>query len=166
MRFYLKRFLQSGGALFTVYNELGDIAFLVTGVRSLLSAKMSLRSADGVELARITGMGTSSLSKFSIEIPGEKRMTLIQSITPGGISVSARNPNWSFRGDPALGNFDVIDVDRTLVMTHGAQWKANGSRWYVQIENDRDIVRCLCICAVVDGLLSEGEVSFLPAKGS
>ena len=65
-----------------------------------------------------------------------------------------------------MGNFDVIDVDRTLVMTHGAQWKANGSRWYVQIENDRDIVRCLCICAVVDGLLSEGEVSFLPAKGS
>ena len=120
----------------------------MTGIRTLLSAKLSLVTAEDIEAARITGVGTASLSKFTIEIPGERRMTLLQNLTPAGGSVTVRNPNWSFRGDISMGNFDVIDCCSC-----------------VQVEDERNIVRCLCLCAIVDGLLTGSAETPIPVKG-
>lgn len=165
MRFYMQRATGSGGSLFTVCDDKGNDAFRVTGIRTLLSAKLSLVTAEDIEAARITGVGTASLSKFTIEIPGERRMTLLQNLTPAGGSVTVRNPNWSFRGDISMGNFDVIDVDRSLIMTHGVKWGANGCCWCVQVEDERNTVRCLCLCAIVDGLLTGSAETPIPVKG-
>ncbi len=165
VRFYMKRAAESGRVLFWVCDEMGNDAFRVAGMRSLLSAKLSLMTPEGREAARITGVGTASLSKFTVEIPGERRMTLLQNLSPAGGSISVRNPNWSFRGDISMGNFDVIDVDRSLIMTHGTEWGADGCRWCVEIADERNTLRCLCLCAIADGLLTGGAESPVPVKG-
>ena len=65
MRFYMQRATGSGAGLFTVCDDKGNDAFRVTGIRTLLSAKLSLVTAEDIEAARITGVGTASLHRNS-----------------------------------------------------------------------------------------------------
>ena len=81
MNFYLKRAINSSDSLlFLVYegNASEEIVYRLKGTYGVLSGKISLLDERENEMARMVQMGTPSLSKFSIEIPGRRKAGLCQ----------------------------------------------------------------------------------------
>ncbi len=154
MNFYLKRAINSSDSLlFLVYegNASEEIVYRLKGTYGVLSGKISLLDERENEMARMVQMGTPSLSKFSIEIPGRRKAMLIRNLTVPGGSFVMRCPSWRLRGTPVSGNFDLVDVDRRVVLTHGVDWKQDV--YAIQIQREEDVILGLCVCAAVDSVI-------------
>lgn len=155
MTFYLRRFVNgTDSLLFVIQDAAGEILYRVEGMNSKLSGEMCLLNAANQPVAWILRVGTASLSKFNIEIPGRKRTVVVRNLTVPGGSFVMRFPSWQLRGLPVSGCFDLVDVDRSVVLTHGMDWKENVC--CIQILKEENVVLGLCVCILLNETISGG----------
>ena len=58
-------------------------------------------------------------------------MTLLCSFVASEPLFKINGQTWVFRGDVLLRNFDVVDVDRTVIFIHGTQWMSQSGNSYI-----------------------------------
>lgn len=69
---------------------------------------------------------------------------------------------WHFRGDLVARNFDVIDVDSSVLLSHQKCWKDRMDCFAVEIRQPAFEVPLLCVCLCVD-LTTEGDINAVVA---
>lgn len=163
MKFYIK---QSTGteALFTVIDALGQSVYSVTGDSLSIGSKVYLIDNNQNEAARIFSLGISAMSRYSVFIGDKERARVTLNLASSKQPIKIKGVGWSFRGDLLTRSYDLIDVDSTVVMTHGRCWNENGDCFAVDIANQSKVLLCLCIAVILDSTVIGGSVKPVPAS--
>ena len=164
MKFYIK---QSTGTeiLFTVSDSLGQPVYQVTGDSLSIGSKSYLIDNNKNEAARIFSVGLSAISKYSVFIDDKERARVILNLTAPKQPVKIKGikgENWRFRGDLVTRSYDIINVDSSVVMTHGRCWNVSGDCFAVDVTNESDVLLCLCIAIILDNTVIGSSVAALP----
>ena len=151
MHFYLKE-NSHGDALFCIFGQEGSLCYRVTGDLYSINGRAFLEDAHGVRQARIHRMGTASLATYTVYVEGQPKARLLFNLALPGEPFKIKSPPWSLRGDPLSRSFDIVDVDRSVVMTHGCCWNVRGGSYGLDIADNANTALCLCVAAVVDSI--------------
>ena len=165
MILYLKQSIEPGNLLFHVMDELGHPCYQVFINKHRFGKCIHIETTEQGKVADIHCMGFSKLLRSSIFINGRKCMTLLCSFAASEPLFKINGQTWIFRGDVLLRNFDVVDVDRTVIFIHGAQWRPqSGNGYTLQIEQPEFALESLCISVVIDAFASGGECTQTAAE--
>ena len=117
MKLYLKRDVSAGDISFSVLDECGREKYRVVSVKKKLSTRLNLSvtNTDGETAAKIRRFPLANA--FVLRV-GKSHVTFVIVPTKRGILSYFYGNNWHILGDVAAKNFTVIDVDKTLVLSH------------------------------------------------
>ena len=136
MRLFLKQNTDGGKTLFTVSDELGRLVYTVAGDSNTIGGKFYLLDNKKIPVARISRLGTTTLSRYAVYIDGQERATVIQNFAAPRQPYRLRGIAWQFR---ICGDCFAIDVLK-----------------------EEDVILSLCISVAVDNTITGGAVSALP----
>ena len=162
MRLFLKQNTDGGKTLFTVSDELGRLVYTVAGDSNTIGGKFYLLDNKKIPVARISRLGTTTLSRYAVYIDGQERATVIQNFAAPRQPYRLRGITWQFRGDPMTRSFDLVCLDSTLIMSHGRCWGICGDCFAIDVLKEEDVILSLCISVAVDNTITGGAVSALP----
>lgn len=158
MILYLKQSTEPGNLLFHVMDELGHPCYQVFIKKYRFGKRIDIETMEQEKIAYIQCMSFSKILRGSIFVNGRKRLTLLCSFAAYEPLFKINGQTWVFRGDVLLRNFDVVDVDRTVIFIHGKQWTPQAGNGYtLQIEQTEFAIESLCISVVIDAFASRGE---------
>jgi len=161
MKFYLKQSTDTD-ALFTVIDSLGQAVYRVTGDSLSIGSKFYLIDNNENEAAHIFSVGLTTISKYSISIDDKERARVTLNLNSKHSPIKIKGVNWHFRGDLLTRSFDLIDLNSTVVMTHGRCWNQNGDCFGVEVTKESDVLLCLCIAVILDNTVIGGIAAALP----
>ena len=158
MILYLKQSTEPGSLLFHVMDELGHPCYQVFIKKHRFEKCVYIETMEQEKVAAIHCIGFSKMLRGRVLINGENRLTLLCSFAASEPLFKIKGQTWVFRGDVLLGNFDVVDVDRTVIFIHGKQWTPQVRNGYtLQIEQPEFVIESLCISVLIDAFASSGE---------
>jgi uncharacterized protein YxjI len=166
MQFYIH---QNTGTetLFIISDCLGQPVYRVKGDSLSIGSKYYLIDNNENEAARIFSVGLSALSKYTIYIDDKERARVILNLT----ATTPKQPikikgvkgiRWRFRGDLITRSYDIIDVDSTVIMTHGRCWHTGCDCFAVDVTNKQDVLLSLCIAVIIDSTVIASSAAVLP----
>jgi uncharacterized protein YxjI len=161
MKFYMKQSTDTD-ALFTVIDSLSQAVYRVTGDSLSIGSKFYLIDNNKNEVARIFSVGLPTIAKYSISVDDKERARVTQNLNSTHSPIRIKGVNWHFRGDLLTRSFDLLDIDSTVVMTHGRCWNQNGDCFAVEIAKESDVLLCLCIAIILDNTVMGGAAAALP----
>ena len=165
MKFYIKQNTADGTEVFTICNESGQPVYHVQSEESTLYSKLTVFDTEKNAVAKINRIGVISLFRYDISIDDKDCARITQKLSSTGApKLKIHGASWHFRGDMALRSFDVLDVDHTVIMTHGRHWGINGECFAVDIQLPQNEILCLCIAVVVDSIVMGGVGAALPVS--
>ncbi|MEE0252690.1 MAG: hypothetical protein UEE41_04765 [Acutalibacteraceae bacterium] len=165
MILYLKQSTEPGNLLFHVMDEWGHPCYQVLIDKHRFGKYIYIETTEREKVADIHCMGFSKILRSSILINGRKRMTLLCSFVASEPLFKINGQTWVFRGDVLLRNFDVVDVDRTVIFIHGTQWMSQSGNGYIlQIEQPEFALESLCLSVIIDAFSSDGECTQTTAE--
>lgn len=151
MILYMKQSIDPGDVLFYVMDQLGHICYEIKMQKHCLGKRLSIIDLQQQEVAHIHCIGFAKILRCGIVVKGAERLSLLCSLSSSEPLFKINGQTWVFRGEVMLRNFDVVDVDRTVVFTHGSQWVPNvGNVYGITVYQEKYMPECLCICAVID----------------
>lgn len=163
MKYYIKQNTADGKEVFTVLNEVGQSVYHVLSDESTLYSKLILLDEAQNVVAKINRIGVIGFSRFDINIDDKECARITQNlaakVTP---KFKIHGVSWHFRGNMLLRTFDVLNVDHSIVMTHGRNWGINGECFAVDISLPQNEILCLCIAVVIDSIVMGGIGAALP----
>ncbi len=163
MKFYIKQSTEPD-ALFTVMDSLGQLIYRVTGDSLSLGSKIYLVDQNKNEVARIFSVGLTSISKYSVFIGDKERARIMQNLNATRQPIKIKGISWRFRGDLVSRSYDIINVDSSVVMSHGRCWNASGECYGIDVANESDVLLCLCLSVILDSIVIVGSTAAVPAN--
>lgn len=154
----LKQAVDPGKILFHVMDELGNPCYDIGMEKHRLGKRIFIKDVEEQEVAYINCYGFSKMLRCSIFIKGSERLSILCSFVSSEPLFKINGQTWVFRGEVLLRNFDVVDVDRTVIFSHGKQWTpAVGDVYGIQIQQTTFLMESLCIAAVIDSFATGGQ---------
>lgn len=89
---------------------------------------------------------------------------MTQNLTASRQPIKIKKVSWHFRGDLAARSYDILNVDSTVIMTHGRCWNSVGDCYAVDIPRESDILVCLCLSVILDSTVIGGTPAAVPAN--
>lgn len=119
MTLFLKRTISADNPLFVICDMSGNEKYTVNRVQSKVLPQKRLLVTDSQDkpVVRIRRLPIAGSSTYALRM-GKKRVTFVNIITAKGVYSHFYGNNYHIRGTIAAKNFDVIDVDNTLVLSH------------------------------------------------
>ncbi len=161
MKFYLQQ-STNPDTLFAVSDFLGQPVYRVTGDSLSIGSKTYLIDQNKKEAARIFSVGLTTISKYAIFIGDKERARVIQNLSAARQPIKIKGVSWRFRGDLATRSYDIVDVDSTVIMTHGRCWNASGDCYAVDVTRESDVLVCLCLSVILDSTVIGSIAAALP----
>lgn len=158
MKLYIKDTAQGGDTRFLIYDELGYIKYKVTIKHTALTCKLDVYDSFGKRVAKIRARDIVILRTYSIAA-SKTRIKVIGRLTDAVPAFSISGISWLFRGDIVGRNFDIINVDKSVVANHCARWGSFGSGYEVNITDPGRGLLCICVCLCIDTLVM-GDIKF------
>lgn len=162
MKFFLKQNTEGGKEVFIIYDDMGQPAYHVISDKNALSSKLILQDVAEKTVAKINRIGVLTLSRYDISVDDKECAHITQSLSAAIPKLKVHGLNWHFRGDIVLRSFDVLDIDRTLIMTHGRNWGPYGECFAIDIAKPQNELLCLCIAVAIDSMVMGGIGAVLP----
>lgn len=162
MKWYIKQSNADGDELFVIYNDVGQPAFYVRNEKTPLYNRMVMQNVAKMTVAKINRIGVHTLSRYDIIIDGRDNVRVVQNLTASAPKFTIRGANWHFRGDLISRSFDILDVDNSILMTHGHCWGVKGECFAAEINGVQNDLTCLCIAIVIDSIVMGGLTAALP----
>lgn len=151
-------------ALFTIMDSAGQPVFRVTGDSLAIGNKLSMIDVANVEIARIYSVGLPNLSKYTISVGEKERARVTWNSSAKQQKVKIKGVSWRFRGDLISRSYDIINVDSSVVMSHGRCWNKIGDCYGVEIHEEADVPVCLCLAVILDSTVFGGVAVPAPAN--
>ena len=144
VKLFIQRDISELDSRFRVFDDKGDLRYLITGKRTPSGESMTIRTPDSSAVCRIRGLGFSALSVFSITAGNESfRMNI--AVGTGRAAVRFRGISFYARGDVLMGSYSVFDADTAVVCETGKNF-AKGCTELLVLQEDREL---FCVAAVV-----------------
>ena len=163
MHFYLRQNSDTD-ALFIIMDSTGQLVYRVTGDSLSIGNKISMIDNEQNEIARISSVGLATLSKYTIYVGEKERAHLTWNSGAKHHQVKIKGKSWRFRGELVTRSFDIVNVDSSVVMTHGRCWNNMGDCYGVDIKEEVDIPVCLCLAVILDSIVLGGTIAAVPAN--
>lgn len=119
MKFYLQRDRSADNICFSVSDETGVEKYRVISVSTKVTKRTNLvlLNADGNTVGKIRRLPIVSTYTFVLRVKKSHITFVIVPVKNGILSYFYGN-NWHINGSIAAKNFTVIDVDKTVILTH------------------------------------------------
>lgn len=148
MKLFLKRDFSNEGALFIVFDHLGKEKFYV--YRDMRHSHFSLAITD-TNFNRLCSISTVPLPIFKAFTIKDKKsiIRLIFNKNTSRPMCYYYGISWRIRGDIINKNFEVVDNDNTILLTHRGSWSRSGDSYELNItEGSRElflIASAICV---------------------
>ena len=151
MRFTISPCTAQGDTVFLIYDEAGEVRYRVTRSKKPAGAVLLLTDSQGTAAAKIKQRVFPPIIRYGISPAEGKNLSVTLRISGNGIPqhLVARN-------------FDVIDVDSSVLLSHQKCWKDRMDCFAVEIRQPAFEVPLLCVCLCVD-LTTEGDINAVVA---
>ena len=119
MKLYLKRLVSAGDTGLAVYDESGAEKYCAAPVRTKVTKKTNLLllNGRGETVAKIRRLPIVGTYTFVLRVK-KSHITFVMVPVKGGLLSYFYGNNWHINGSIASGNFMIIDVDKTVILSH------------------------------------------------
>lgn len=164
MRFTISPCTSQGDTVFLIYDEAGEVRYRVTRSKKPAGAVLLLTDSQGTAAAKIKQRVFPPIIRYGISPAEGKNLSVTLRISGNGIpqQLVLGGVTWHFRGVLVARNFDVIDVDSSVLLSHQKCWKDRMDCFAVEIRQPAFEVPLLCVCLCVD-LTTEGDINAVVA---
>ncbi len=164
MLFTISPCAAQGDTVFLIYDETGKVCYRVIQSKKPAGAVLLVTDSRGAVVAKIKQRVFPLIIRYGISPAAGKNLSVTLRISTNGIpqQLVLGGVTWHFRGDLVLRNFDVIDVDSSVLLSHQKCWKDRMDCFTVEIRQPAFEVPLLCICLCVD-FTTEGDINAVVA---
>ena len=158
MEFYIKP-CGMPEELFLIESADSSDTWRVSGDKGTFFSKLFLLGPVNECSAKIVRIGTPEISRYSVLIEGRERVAVLFSGMGRKPVFRLSGVPWKFRGDLNTRTFDIVDVDGTVLMTHGGCWGRKGNCFAVTVTREKDVAACLSIAVIIDLFVMSGAAA-------
>ena len=164
MLFTISPCAAQGDTVFLIYGEKGEVRYRVTKSKKPTGAVLLLTDQQGNTAAKIKQRLFLPIIRYGISPSEGKNLSVTLRVSGNGIphQLVLGGVTWRFRGDRVLRNFDLIDVDSSVLLSHQKYWKDRMDCFTVEIHQPAFEVSLLSACLCVD-FMTEGDISAVVA---
>lgn len=152
MKLYLKDSKDSNFSRFLIFDELGNIKYRVSIEYASLVVKLDIYDTNNKRIAKIRKRDIMFFSTYTISCKKGK-IKVIGKLSGEDPGFYINGVNWYFNGCAPWHNFDIINVDKSIVMTHLMKWGQFGSSYEININEEDKELLCICISLCIDTLI-------------
>jgi uncharacterized protein YxjI len=145
MRLFLKREVSNADSAFVIYDESGELKY-----RAVFYGTKNKKPAPLIVIADCRGDAVSKIRCLRLMNANvyvlkayKKHLTFVTVATQKGVYSYFYGNNWHINGSIIQKNFEVIDVDKSLIMTH------KKTRGYCELEIIDESRELFCVSAAV-----------------
>lgn len=149
---YIKQHVFTVGEEFTVYSEDGSEKYYVFGSFLSVPKTFGICSAEGDEVAKISGRLFSFPAKYDVSLDGEE-VTVCRKISFLRPLYCVEPLGWEIEGDFFAHEYEMSDDDGT-VATVSKEWFTFGDAYRLRVVRDEDVIACLCALIVIDACVA------------
>ncbi|MDQ5983761.1 MAG: hypothetical protein RUMPE_00789 [Eubacteriales bacterium SKADARSKE-1] len=152
MKLYIKDSKDINFSRFLIFDELGNIRYRVSIEYTSLAAKLDVYDTNNKRIAKIRKRDIMSFTTYTVSCKKGK-IKVIGKLTGEDPGFYINGINWYLNGCAPWHNFDIINVDKSIVMTHCMKWSQFGSNYELKINEEDKELLCVCISLCIDTLL-------------
>ena len=144
MRLFLKRDVSMGESAFVIFDGSGREKYRAEVGKTKVGGKFNIviSDAQGGVAARIRELPIVGTKTFVFKVD-RSHVTFVILPTPGGLSYRFYGSNWYIGGDLATKDFDIIDVDKSVILRHVRHSD------YCELDIARESAELYCVAASV-----------------
>ncbi len=154
MKLFLKRDVSAKYSGFTVYDEFGNAKYFAKPKPTKLNAtskaskfNIILTNTENEQIAKIRQLPIVGTNTFVLKVK-KSHITFVTVVTSKGIYSYFYGNNWHIHGDVAAKNFDIIDVDNSIISSQ----KRNLKSIEININDESNELYCvltsICVCFI------------------
>ena len=119
MKLHLKRDISGGDVGFMIFDESGKEKYRAVSVKTKVTKNVNLWITDssGAVAAKIRRLPLVGANAFVLKV-GKSHVTFVTLITKNGVLSYFYGNNWHINGNIVEKNFTIIDVDKTVILSH------------------------------------------------
>lgn len=150
MKLYVKDSKGSNQSRFLIYDEFSNLKYKVSIEKTSLTIKLDLFDVSlNNRVAKIRKRDILFLKTYTVSCK-EKKIKVIGKLSSSDINFYINGINWFFRGNILKKDFEVINVDKSIIMEHRRKIN-NGENYYeIDIADQNNEVLCLCIALCIE----------------
>lgn len=152
MNLYMQQRVFTWGDKFNVFDQAGNIKYIVEGEIFSWGKKLHLYDLAGNELAFIQQKVFSFLPRYYITRPGYGEIEVVKEFTFFRAEYSVIGPNWKVYGDFWDHEYGVTDNGRSVVEV-SKEWLTWGDTYRINISSDVDEIIALSVVLVIDACI-------------
>lgn len=152
MKLYIKDSKDDNSIRFLVYDELGNINYRASIQYTSLAVKLDVYNIHNKRVAKIRKRDIMSFCTYTISSKKNK-IKVFGKFMEEKSSFYINGINWFFSGGKPWCNFNIINVDKTIVMSHRMKWGQFGSNYEINIVEEDKKLLCICIALCIETLI-------------
>ena len=159
---YIKRNTQDINSEFSIFDKLGNQKYFVLSEKNPIHRVFRITNSEKNSLSKI--LKNNFINNKFLILYNKQRLLLSHSITLSNCDLYIYGMPWCITGNALSGNYAVIDVDNSVIMTHKKIWYNNFSYSRVEISNSSFEIPALslAVCMNLYISISEKEKSSVP----
>ena len=152
MKLYIKDSKDDNSVRFLIFDELGNIKYKASIEYTSLAVKLDVYDIYNKRIAKIRKRDIISFNTYTVSCK-QGKIKVIGKLKGENSGFYINGINWYFNGGAPWHNFDIINVDKSIVMTHCMKWGQFGSNYEIIINEEEKELLCVCISLCIDTLI-------------
>lgn len=150
MKLYVKDSKGSNQSRFLIYDEFSNLKYKVAINKTSLTIKLDVFDINSnSRVAKIRKRDILFLKTYTVSCK-ENKIKVIGKFTGSDVNFYINGINWFFTGNILKKDFEVINVDKSIIMKHHQRLK-NGENYYeININDQNNELLCVCIALCIE----------------
>lgn len=157
MKLYIKDSKGDNQSRFLIYDELSNLKYKVSIDKTSLTIKLDVFDINNSSrVAKIRKRDILFLKTYTVSCK-DKKIKVIGKFTGSDVNFYINGINWFFTGNILKKDFEVINVDKSIIMEHRRKIN-NGENYYeISINDQNNELLCVCIALCIEILNVDTE---------
>ena len=158
MRLYIKDSKGDNRSRFLIFDELSNLQYKVSVEKTALTIKLDIfDNHSNNRVAKIRKRDILFLKTYTISCK-DKKIKVIGKFSESDVNFYINGINWFFMGDILKKDFEVINVDKSVIMSH-KQRVAEAEVYYeINVNDENNKLLCICIALCIEILNVDTEL--------
>lgn len=142
MKLYIKRGNDTENIPFVVYDELANEKYFVKLDKTHPLYKLSITLADSKTVCKIRQLILPGALAFSIKADS-RNARLVLNKNKSSLNCAIYGINWHIDGNIFTRNYNILDVDNSLIATHSRSFTSTENTCELCVEDDKNSIFCV-----------------------